>query len=112
MEMTDQLNLKQLLAEPETLEDLHIPQSIVTDLMLRMLFNEGNVALSRFVDVLKISSRIIDNMLLWMQKEHLVEVSKANSELGRLGYVYILTDAGSKRSRDALERSQYVGPVL
>jgi predicted ATPase with chaperone activity len=111
MEMIDQLNLKQLLAEPETLEDLHVPQSIVIDLMLRMLFNEGNVALSRFVDVLKISSRIIDNMLLWMQKEHLVEVSKANSELGRLGYVYTLTDAGSKRSRDALERSQYVGPV-
>jgi predicted ATPase with chaperone activity len=104
-------NLKQLLAEPETIDDLNIPSSIVIDLILRLLFNEGNVALTRFVEVLKISNRVIDNVLLWMQKEHLVEVSRATSELGRLGYVYTLTEAGSQRARDALERSLYVGPV-
>jgi len=46
-----------------------------------------------------------------MQKEHLVEVSKAGSELGRLGYVYSLTDEGKQRAHDALDRSLYVGPV-
>jgi len=109
--MQDPQTLKQLLAEPESLEDLNIPSSIVIDLILRLLFNEGNVAFSRFVEVLKISSRIIDSLLLWMQKEHQVEVSRATSDLGRLGYVYTLTDAGRQRARDALERSLYVGPV-
>ena len=109
--MLEEMNLKQLLAEPQNIEDLHVPQSIVIDIMLRLLFNEGNVALGRFVEVLRISSRIIDEVMLWMQKEHLVEVSKANSELGRLGYVYALSDAGKQRARDALERSLYVGPV-
>lgn len=109
--MQENMTLKQLLAEPQSVEDLNVPQSIVIDLILKLLFNEGNVALSRFVEVLKISSRIIDSILLWMQKEHLVEVSKASSELGRLGYVYTHTDAGQVRARDALERSQYVGPV-
>jgi predicted ATPase with chaperone activity len=109
--MLEEFNLKQLLAEPETIEDLHVPQSIIIDLIFRLLFNEGNVALSRFIEVLKIHSRIVDNMLLWMQKERLVDVSKASAELGRLGYVYTLTDAGQQRARDALERSQYVGPV-
>lgn len=109
--MLEQFSLKQLLAEPETVEDLQIPQSIVIDLILRLLFNEGNVALSRFVEVLKIPSRVIDSLILWMQKEHLVEVSKANGELGRLAYVYTLTNAGTQRARDALERSLYVGPV-
>ena len=109
--MLEQFSLKQILAEPESLEDLHIPQSIVIDLMLRLLFNEGNVALSRFAEVLRIPNRIIDNLLLWLQREHLVEVSKASAELGRLSNVYTLTEAGAQRARDALERSQYVGPV-
>ena len=109
--MTDTGSLKQLLAEPNTLEDLGIPQSIVFDLIFRILFNEGNVSLTRFNEVMKIPSRIVDEQLLWLQKEHLVEVSKAGSELGRLSYVYALTDAGKQRARDAFERSQYIGPV-
>jgi predicted ATPase with chaperone activity len=106
-----ELSLKQLLAEPETLDDLHIPQSLVIDISLRLLFNEGNVALARFSEVLRIPNRVIDGLLQWMQKEHLVEVAKATAELGRLGNVYSLTDAGQQRARDALERSQYVGPA-
>ncbi len=109
--MNEELNLKNILTEPGSMEDLHIPQSIVIDLIFRLLYNEGNVALSRFTEVLKISKAIIDEILLWMQKEHLVEVSKASVELGRLGNVYTLTDAGHERARSAMERSQYVGPV-
>ena len=107
----NQLTLKELLAEPNQIEDLKIPQSIVLDIIFRLLFNEGNVALARFVEVLKIANRIIDEILAWMQKEHLVEVAKAIGELGRLGYVYTLTEAGEERARGAFERSQYIGPV-
>jgi predicted ATPase with chaperone activity len=109
--MTEELTLKQILAEPDTIEDLNIPTGIVIDLIFRLLFNEGNVGLARFSDVLKIPNRIIDNVLLWMQKEHLVDISKASAELGRLGNIYTLTDAGVLRARDSFDRSQYVGPV-
>lgn len=105
------VDLKTLLREPQTLEELQIPQNIVIDLVLRLLFNEGNVALSRMSQVIRVNSQVLDQLLLWMQKEHLVEVSKAGTGLGRLGYVYTLTDAGDERARDALERSQYVGPA-
>ena len=109
--MADTTPLKQLLVEPDKIEDLKVPQSIIIDLVFRLLFNEGNVSLTRFTDVLKISSRIIDTLLLWMQKEHLVEVSKASGDLGRLAYIYTLTQAGEQRARDSFERSQYIGPV-
>ncbi len=109
--MPEEMTLKQVLAEPRTMEDLHIPQNIVIDLIFRLLYNEGNVALARFTEVLKIPKGLIDEILLWMQKEHLVEISKASVELGRLGNVYTLTDAGKNRARDSIERSQYVGPV-
>jgi len=109
--MIEQISLKQLLYEPQKVEELNIPQGILTDLIFRLLFNEGNVSVSRFIDVLKVSMRIIDETMLWMQKEHLVEVSKASTEIGRMGYVYTLTEEGKKRARDSFERSQYVGPV-
>jgi predicted ATPase with chaperone activity len=105
------LTLKQILAEPQSLEELRIPQNIVIDLIFRLMYNEGNVALSRFTEVLKISRSTIDELLLWMQKEHLVEVSRASVEFGRLGNVYSLTNAGAERALSAIERSQYVGPV-
>ncbi|GAB4536564.1 MAG: AAA family ATPase [Anaerolineales bacterium] len=104
-------DLKILLREPQTIEELQIPQNIIIDLVLRLLFNEGNVALSRMVQVIRVNSQVLDKLLLWMQKEHLVEVSQAGTGLGRLGYVYSLTGAGEERARDALERSQYVGPA-
>ena len=109
--MSPDLTLKQVLSEPDTLEDLQIPHSIVMDLIFRLMFQEGNVSVSRFMEVLRIPSRILDGILLWMQKEHLADVSKTSGELGRLGYVYTLSDAGLQRARDALDRSQYIGPV-
>jgi predicted ATPase with chaperone activity len=109
--MVEEFTMKQVLAEPKSMDDLHIPQSIVIDLIYRLLYNEGNVALARFTEVLKIPKHLIDEILMWMQKEHLVEVSKASVELGRLGNVYSLTEAGQARAKDSMERSQYVGPV-
>ena len=106
-----EMTLNQILREPRTIEDLHVPQSLIIDLIFRLLYNEGNVALVRFTEVLKISKAIIDEILMWMQKEHLAEVSKASVELGRLGNVYTLTEAGQKRALSSMERSQYVGPV-
>lgn len=111
MNMYKDMTLKQVITEPRTMDDLNIPQNIVIDLIFRLLFNEGNVALSRFTEVLKIPKTMIDEILLWMQKEHLAEVSKASVELGRLGNVYTLTEAGQGRAKSALERSLYVGPV-
>ncbi|MBN1147344.1 MAG: ATP-binding protein [Anaerolineales bacterium] len=107
----EDMTLNQILREPRTIDDLHIPQSLVIDLIFRLLYNEGNVALVRFTEVLKVPKGIIDEILMWMQKEHLVEVSKASVELGRLGNVYTLTEAGEDRAKSAMERSQYVGPV-
>ena len=102
----EEITLQQILREPRTIDELHIPQNLVLDLIFRLLYNEGNVALARFTEVLKISKAIIDELLMWMQKEHLVEVSKASVELGRLGNVYSLTQAGEERAISAMERSQ------
>ncbi len=103
-------DMRAIVRQQETFEDLGVPSSIVTDLMFRMMFNEGDVSLRRFVDVLRINFKILDQILLKMQKDHLVEIAQAGT-LGRTSYTYRLTDEGMARARDSLERSQYIGPV-
>lgn len=107
---TEGVTLDDLLAPCQTIEDTGIPTGIVLELMLRLLFSEGEVSLSRFTEITHLSSIVLDEQLKWLQKEHLVEITKAGS-LGRMSYAYSLTDAGRSRARDAFERSQYIGPA-
>src|SRR5215831_262046 len=102
--------MQDLLREPTTLDELGVPPAIVNDLMLRLLFSEGDVSLRRFTDVLRVSAKLLDDILMHMQQEHIVDIAKAGT-VGRSSYIYRLTDAGVGRARDALERSQYMGPV-
>src|SRR6185503_4195071 len=64
----------------------------------------------RFAEALKIQQQIVDEQLASMQQDRFVEVAKAGT-LGRLSYIYRLTDLGMGKARDAMERSQYLGPV-
>ncbi|MCI0714351.1 MAG: AAA family ATPase [Chloroflexi bacterium] len=103
-------SMAELLRPPEDLNSLDIPIGVVSDLVLRILFNEGQVSIRRLADVIRLSPQVLNQVLDQMRNEKLVEVASAGS-MGTMSYVYALTDAGNKRSRDALERSQYVGPA-
>lgn len=103
-------DLETLLTAPANVGDLRIPLSVITDLIFKLLFNEGDVSLARFVSVLGLHAQVLDEILAHVQQEHQVEVTKAGG-LGRLSFTYKLTDSGTKRARDALERSQYLGPA-
>src|SRR6266851_2580225 len=83
---------------------------MVTDLLLRILFSEGQASLHRFSDITKVSPQALDTVLMHLQQEHIVDIAKAGN-VERASYIYALTDVGTGRARDALERSQYVGPV-
>ncbi|MFZ1402809.1 MAG: AAA family ATPase [Anaerolineae bacterium] len=102
-------DLKQLLTQPTRLEQLGIPASIITDLIYRLLFNEGEVNVGRFVEILRVHPQIVDQVLSELSHEHLVEVVRAGAL--RFSYTYRLTDEGGRRARDSVDRTQYVGPA-
>jgi predicted ATPase with chaperone activity len=108
--MDDKQRLAEIIGAKRTVEDLKIPAALLTDIIYRMLYAEGDVSLQRFVEVIKVSQQIIDDMLTWMKNEHLVEVAKAGA-FGSLSYTYRLTDVGRDRALNALDRSQYIGPA-
>ena len=102
--------LKDVLAAGQTAEELGISTGMITDLLLRLVYNEGHVSLGRAVEVTRVHARALDSILEQMQYEHIVEVASAGA-VGRMSYVYTLTDVGRERAREAFERSQYVGPA-
>jgi predicted ATPase with chaperone activity len=108
--MVENYSLIELLEQPKTIDDLNIPQNLLIDIMLRLLYNEGNVSFGRFTQVIRVP-HILDSILDWMANEHLVKVLPGSSGMGRLAYIYSLTGAGEERAKAALERSQYVGPA-
>ncbi len=102
--------LTEILSPISKTEELDVSTGLIQDIIFRFLFNEGTVNIGRFAETLGLPGRILDDLLSKMKQDHLVEITKAGS-LGSLSFTYGLTEAGSKRARDAFERSQYVGLV-
>lgn len=99
-----------LLSPARELDELGIPSNIVIELIYRQLFSEGEVSIGRFNEVLRIHAQVLDKILARMKQEHMVEISNTGS-LGRFSYTYRLTEEGTKRAREAMDRNQYLGPA-
>jgi len=103
--------MSELLVPPPSVDELDITAAMVEEILLRLAYSQGEVSATHAEEVLKLPYRVMDAMLAHLQQEHLTEVAKAVGSLGRRGYVYNLTDAGRERAREAIERTQYVGPA-
>jgi predicted ATPase with chaperone activity len=108
--MPDNMKLEEILAQPNSAEELNIPQNILIDIILRLLYAEGNVDFRRMSQVTRVPNAL-EQLLDWLRKEHMIEVSKSSATYGPYNYVYKLTGSGEDRAREAMERCQYVGPV-
>ncbi len=108
--MSDKELLEDILAQPKSVEDLDIPQNILIDIILRLLYTEGNVDFRRMAQVLRVP-HALEQLLDWLRNEHLVEVSHSSASHGPLNYIYKLSSSGEDRAREAMERCQYIGPV-
>ncbi len=108
--MPEKNTIEDILVQPKSVEDLDIPQNILIDILLRLLYTEGNVDFRRISQVMRVPYAL-EQLLDWLRKEHLVEVSQSSASYGPLNYIYKLTGLGEDRARESMERSQYVGPV-
>jgi predicted ATPase with chaperone activity len=102
--------LSAVMSPARDLDQLGIPPSLVVDLVYRLLFSEGDVSVARFSDIIKLHVQPLDIILARLKQEHMVEVTNTGP-LGRLSYTYRLTEEGTRRAREAMERSQYLGPA-
>ncbi len=106
--MTGSDQLRKLLMQATSVSQLGLPASLAVDLIYRILFTEGDASVSRVSEITHLFPQVIDEIMADLQHDHMVEVVKAGAL--RVSYTYRLTDEGSNRARDALERTQYIGP--
>ncbi len=90
---------------PQNLEELHLSQSLVLDLVLRRLLLEGFGSLQGLASRLRLSIPIVDQAFRQLRSQQLVEVK------GMMGndYQFILSHAGKELATDRFQISQYAG---
>lgn len=90
---------------PQSLEDLHLKESMVLDLVLRRLLLDGFSSLQGLSKSLRLAVPIVNNAFQHLRKQQLLEVK------GMLGndYQFVLSQAGKELATDRFQISQYAG---
>ncbi len=83
------------------------------DLTLKTLYYSGVMTGFTIAESLCLPfSGVTDQILLELKKEKYVEVrSSQQMGVGEGAFIYAITEAGSLRAKEAIERCQYVGPA-
>ena len=96
--------------EPRTLVDVGLSKAFLTDLALKMIHYSGTPSVAQLVRRLGMGQAIVQQLLSALAEQRLVEVL-SQSDLFTGNYRYRLSERGSQRVRDALERTRYAGPA-
>ena len=99
-----------LLEEPRTIEDTRVPQEFLASLALKILYFNGTMKGWQVAQDMRLHfSGVVEPILQMLKRHHLLQVV-GGSNLNRASYQYSITDKGSQRARELLERNRYAGP--
>jgi predicted ATPase with chaperone activity len=97
--------------EPRTVEATGLDLSFLADLALKLLYFRGYVTGGEIAQQMLLPfTGVVDSVLEFLKREQFCEVKGAGS-IGQSSYQYTITAKGIARSREILERGQYVGPA-
>jgi predicted ATPase with chaperone activity len=103
-------SLLKLLKEPHAVEATGIPSEFLTGLALKIIYFGGTIKGWQVAQAMRLHfSGVVEPLLQELRIHHLVHVTGGNS-LNRASYQYAITEKGSQRARELLERNRYVGP--
>jgi predicted ATPase with chaperone activity len=102
---------------PSSIRDTGLGLGFLSNLALKMLYLEGDLLGYEVADRMRLPhAGVVDDLLASLKEEQLCEVKGTGNMSGRVGlgravYRYRITDKGRAAAREAMERSQYVGPA-
>jgi predicted ATPase with chaperone activity len=97
---------------PKTVEETGINIASLTDLTLKIMYFEGLLSGNGIAEAIKLPFKgVMEGVIDLLKRERMLEVKGSGSGLGEASYEYVITDRGSARARELLERSQYAGPA-
>jgi hypothetical protein len=96
---------------PQSLEAAGLSTAFVEDHVLRYLYAKPQSSGAHIAAACGVGFGTgIGSVLDGLRQEHLVEI-RGQRGIGDAGYAYVLTSRGSARAIEALERTQYQGPL-
>lgn len=102
--------LQNLIREPRTIEATGIPEPFLTSLALKTLYFGGQMKGWQIAQSMRLNfSGVVEPILQILRNHALVQVT-GGSNLNRASYQYVITEKGSSRARELLERNRFVGP--
>jgi hypothetical protein len=92
---------------PRNVDDTGLSMGLLIDLVLKVMYFEGYLSGADIAGRLKLPfGGVIDRVLEFIKRERMCEVRGAGG-IGEKAYQYTITDKGSDKAREALERSTY-----
>ena len=95
---------------PETLQELGLPNAVVEQLILKLLYFKGDVMGGDLCRYMGLSFSLIEDMIDRFKFKQLIQV-KSSLGYGPISALLSLTEQGRLVARDYLDNNQYVGPV-
>jgi len=94
-----------------TIEDTGINMIALADLAIKILYFSGFKTGYQMAEIIKLPfTGIMDQVMELLKREKWVEV-KGTGGFGEGAFQYVITEAGSNKAREVLDRSQYAGPA-
>ncbi|MBZ0279502.1 MAG: hypothetical protein K8L97_02095 [Anaerolineae bacterium] len=94
-----------------SIQDTGLHQLAVADLVLKVLYYGGVMPGHAIADTVKLPyTGVLDGVMEFIKREKYVEV-RGQSGFGESSFQYIITDRGSEKAREAMDRTQYAGPA-
>ncbi|MCS7286940.1 MAG: ATP-binding protein [Anaerolineae bacterium] len=96
---------------PRSIRDTGLNLGLLVDLTLKFLYLEGFMTGAQIADALALPfTGVVDKVLEFIRREHLCEV-RGSKSVSERAFEYVITEKGSDKAKEAMERSQYVGPA-
>ncbi len=102
---------KSLLLEPRSLEETGMTRGFLSDLSLKTIYSVGELSGQHIAEQLRLPfSGVVEETLTYLKREQLVSITGSRG-FDERAFRYSIASAGIERVREALNRSQYVGPA-
>ena len=102
---------RNVLLEPRSIEETGMNRSFLSDLALKTIYSVGELSGQVIADRLSLPfSGVVEEVLTFLKREQLVGITGSKG-FDERAFRYSIGSAGIERVREALARSQYVGPA-
>ncbi|MFN2433716.1 MAG: ATP-binding protein [Gemmatimonadota bacterium] len=95
---------------PVSLGETGLRRELVTELVMKAVYFAGECTGQEAARTVKLSYSVLEEVFGFLRSEKFVEVKGIDGR-GKTSFRYQMTEAGRARTREFLERSQYVGPA-